>query len=137
MNLILRKSNDRGYFDHGWLKSYHSFSFGDYYDPNHMAFRSLRVINEDVIAPKGGFPMHPHRNMEILTLVLEGKLAHKDSMGNESIVHTNEIQLMHAGSGITHSEYNPSVTEATHLLQIWITPHTTGVKPGYEQKKLP
>jgi redox-sensitive bicupin YhaK (pirin superfamily) len=136
MNMTARPSSDRGYFDHGWLKSHHSFSFGDYYDANWMGFRQLRVINEDYIAAKSGFPMHGHRNMEILTLVLTGELAHKDSMGNESTIGANEIQLMHAGSGVKHSEYNPSPDKETHLLQIWITPDQTGITPGYSQKKL-
>lgn len=136
MNMTVRKSADRGYMDHGWLKSYHSFSFGDYHNAEQMGFRHLRVINEDYIAAKKGFPMHGHRDMEILTLVLAGKLAHKDSMGNESTVMENEIQLMHAGSGIKHSEYNPSLENETHLLQIWITPDQTAAAPGYSQKTL-
>ncbi|MBS0637915.1 MAG: pirin family protein [Verrucomicrobia bacterium] len=130
---MIRKANERGYFDHGWLKTYHTFSFGDYLDPDFMGFRSLRVINEDRVEPNVGFPSHSHRNMEIITYVLEGELAHKDSTGTSSTLHKNELQLMHAGSGITHSEYNPSKTEPVHFYQIWLTPDTQNVTPGYQQ----
>lgn len=136
MNKEIRKSGDRGFFDHGWLKTYHTFSFGDYYDPHFMGFRTLRVINEDRIQGKQGFPTHSHKDMEILTLMLEGELAHKDSMGNGSVIHAGEAQLMRAGSGVTHSEFNHSSTKDAHLLQIWIQPDTKGLKPGYQQKKL-
>ncbi len=130
----LRKASDRGYFDHGWLKTWHSFSFGGYYDPQHMGFRSLRVINEDEIAGGTGFPEHPHRNMEILTYVISGAIEHTDSAGNRSIIGAGEVQRMSAGSLIVHSEANASATEPLHLLQIWIQPHTNGLQPGYEQK---
>lgn len=129
---MIRKANKRGYFDHGWLKTYHTFSFADYYDPNFMGFQSLRVINEDRVEPNVGFPSHSHRNMEILTYVLEGELAHKDSTGTASTLHTNEVQLMHAGTGITHSEYNPS-DKPLHFFQIWLIPDTQNVTPGYQQ----
>jgi len=129
----IRRSDERGWADHGWLKSRFTFSFADYYDPAHMGFRSLRVINDDLIAPMGGFPTHPHRDMEIFSYVLEGQLAHEDSMGNKRVLHPGEIQLMRAGSGVRHSEFNPSSTESARLLQIWITPHTRGLDPDYTE----
>ncbi len=133
----IRKSKDRGYADHGWLKTYHTFSFSDYQDPDHMQFRSLRVMNEDVVAPGQGFGTHPHRNMEIVTYVLEGALEHKDSMGNGEILRPGEFQRMTAGTGITHSEFNPSQTEPVHLYQIWLFPDQQSLEPSYEQKSFP
>jgi len=133
LNLNIRRASDRGHAGHGWLESWHTFSFADYYDPAHMGFRSLRVINDDRIAPMGGFPTHPHRDMEIFSYLLAGSLAHEDSMGNKRVLKPGEIQLMRAGFGVRHSEYNPSSTEAAHLLQIWITPDTRGLKPAYTE----
>lgn len=138
MTYKIRKSEERKYFDHGWLKTHHTFSFASYYDPKFMGFRDLRVINEDTIAPGKGFASHDHEDMEIITVVLQGELAHKDSTGKESIIHAGEVQAMSAGSGITHSEYNPSDSKPVHLLQIWIQPDAKGVAPRYhQQKRLP
>jgi redox-sensitive bicupin YhaK (pirin superfamily) len=131
---VLRKSADRGHLNHGWLDTYHTFSFGDYYDPTYMGFRALRVMNEDRVAPGQGFGMHPHRDMEIVTLVLSGALAHKDSLGHGETLRPGELQRMTAGRGIRHSEFNPSDTEAVHLYQVWILPREAGLAPSYEQK---
>lgn len=130
----IRKANDRGHFDHGWLNTYHTFSFGDHQDADHMRFRSLRVMNEDWVQPAMGFGTHPHRDMEIVTYVLEGALEHNDSMGNGSVLRPGEFQRMSAGSGITHSEFNPSDAEFLHLYQIWLYPQRKGIEPSYEQK---
>jgi quercetin 2,3-dioxygenase len=135
--ITIRKSEDRGQADYGWLKTRYSFSFANYFDPKHIGFRSLRVINEDYVGANRGFQPHDHDNMEIITYVLEGELKHGDSMGNGSVIHPNEIQRMTAGSGITHSEMNPSKTDTVHLLQIWIFPERQGLEPGYEQKMFP
>lgn len=133
----IRRSNERKFFDHRWLKTYHTFSFASYYDPAHMGFRSLRVINEDRVMPGHGFPEHDHNDMEIISIVLEGELAHRDSMGHETILHTNEVQAMTAGQGIVHSEYNPSKTNWVHFLQIWIYPEQKNLKPKYQNAMLP
>lgn len=133
----IRRSSERGYFDHGWLRTHHTFSFADYHDPRHQRFRSLRVMNEDWVAPGQGFGDHPHRDMEIVTYVLEGQLEHRDSMGNGEVLRPGEFQRMSAGRGITHSEFNPSSTEPVHLYQIWLLPVERGIEPSYEQKPFP
>ena len=130
----LRPARDRGHADHGWLNSWHSFSFASYYDPKHVQFRALRVINDDTVEPGGGFGTHSHRDMEIVSYVLDGSLAHKDSMGNGSIIRPGNVQRMSAGTGVQHSEFNPSQTEKVHFLQIWFIPNAVGINPSYEEK---
>jgi quercetin 2,3-dioxygenase len=133
----IRKSAERGHFNHGWLDTHFTFSFADYFDPEHVQFRTLRVLNDDRVAPGAGFPEHPHRDMEIVTYVLEGQLEHRDSMGSGSVIRPGDVQYMSAGSGVTHSEFNPSDREALHLLQIWMLPQARGLKPAYDQKTFP
>lgn len=130
----IRSANERGHINYGWLDTYHSFSFGSYYDPNHMGFHTLRVINEDIVQPGQGFGTHPHRNMEIVTYILEGALEHKDSMGNGSVINKGDVQRMSAGTGITHSEFNPSKNDPVHLLQLWVYPNQKNITPEYEQR---
>ncbi len=133
----IRRADERGHADHGWLRTFHTFSFGEYQDPAQMQFRSLRVMNEDWVAPGRGFPTHPHRDMEIVTYLLEGQLEHQDSMGNGEVLNPGEFQRMSAGTGITHSEFNPSDLHPVHLYQIWLYPNRRGLPPSYEQKQFP
>ena len=135
--IAVRKSTDRGVGRHGWLTTHHTFSFANYYDPRHMGFRTLRVINEDTVAPARGFGAHQHDNMEIVSIVMEGALAHRDSTGGDGVLRRGEVQRMSAGTGVTHSEFNGSETEPVHFFQIWILPERSGITPGYEQKLFP
>ncbi len=135
--LHIRRSNERGHFDHGWLETYHTFSFGEYHDPDFMGFRTLRVINEDYVNPGKGFSEHPHRDMEIITYIFSGELEHRDSMGNGEVIRPGEIQYMAAGKGVYHSEMNPSPRDAVHLMQIWILPNRKGLPPRYEKRRFP
>ena len=132
----IRRANERGHANHGWLDTYHTFSFANYYDPQWMGYRSLRVINDDLVMPGMGFGTHPHRDMEIITYILSGQLEHKDSMGNGRIIRAGEVQYMAAGTGVQHSEFNPAKDEAVHLLQVWIVPDQKGVKPRYAEKSV-
>ncbi|MBP9854071.1 MAG: pirin family protein [Candidatus Omnitrophica bacterium] len=134
--ITVRRANERGHANFGWLNSFHTFSFGEYHDPNHMSFRTLRVINDDTVQPANGFGEHPHRDMEIISYVIDGELEHKDSLGHGAVLKTGEVQAICAGTGITHSEFNPSKTKAVHFLQIWILPGKKGLKPRYQQEML-